>query len=198
MKSSNVFTAPLIPEPAWALPSASGSSNGPAAESGWSPLSVRVQRFSLRSRAGTNSGQASEGTAVSILLAEDNPADAALVRKALEEHGVEGELLVIDDGEMAIEFIQALDADLSAACPGLAIIDLNLPKKPGREVLERMRLSERCRHIPVMILSSSDAERDRADAARLGATRYIRKPSRLEEFLSLGAIFKAALSMPPE
>ena len=135
---------------------------------------------------------------MSILLAEDNPADAALVRKALEEHGVEGELLVIDDGEMAIEFIQALDADLSAACPGLAIIDLNLPKKPGREVLERMRLSQRCRHIPVMILSSSDAERDRADAARLGATRYIRKPSRLEEFLSLGAIFKAALSMPPE
>jgi two-component system response regulator len=117
-----------------------------------------------------------------------------LVRRALEQHGVAGELLVIADGEKAIEFIQALDDDPSAACPVLAIIDLNLPKKSGREVLERMRLSERCPHIPVVILSSSDAERDKADAARLGATRYIRKPSHLEEFLSLGAIFKAALS----
>ena len=54
--------------------------------------------------------------------------------------------------------------------------------------------SARCRHIPVVILSSSDAERDKADAARLGASRYIRKPSRLAEFLSLGAIFKAALT----
>jgi two-component system, chemotaxis family, response regulator Rcp1 len=157
---------------------------------------VKVQRFSLRSRAETNSGPASEGRARSILLAEDNPGDAGLVRKALEEHGVAGEPLVIADGEKAIEFIQALDADPSAACPGLAIIDLNLPKKPGSEVLERMRLSKKCRHIPVVILSSSDAERDRADAARLGATRYLRKPSRLEEFLSLGAIFKAALSEP--
>jgi chemotaxis family two-component system response regulator Rcp1 len=125
---------------------------------------------------------------------EDNPADAGLVRKALEEHGVAGELVVIADGQKAIEFVQSMDADPSIACPALAIIDLNLPRRPGREVLERMRVSERCRHIPVMILSSSNAERDRADAARLGATRYIRKPSRLEEFLSLGEIFKAAMA----
>jgi chemotaxis family two-component system response regulator Rcp1 len=109
-----------------------------------------------------------------------------------------GELLVIADGEMAIDFIRSLDADPGAACPALAIIDLNLPKKPGRELLECMRLSARCRHIPVVILSSSDAERDKADAARLGATRYLRKPSRLAEFLSLGAIFKAVLLVPLE
>jgi len=127
---------------------------------------------------------------------EDNPADAGLIRKALEEHGVEGELLVIADGESAVKFIQALDAQ-DAACPNLAIVDLNLPKKPGREVLERMRLSERCRHIPVVILSSSDAEQDRSDAARFGATHYIRKPSHLDEFLSLGAVFKAALGGAP-
>jgi chemotaxis family two-component system response regulator Rcp1 len=132
---------------------------------------------------------------VSILLAEDNPADAGLVRRALEEHGVEGELIVIADGEKAIEFIKAIDAE-AAPCPDLAIVDLNLPKKPGREVLERMRLSERCRHIPVVILSSSDDERDKADAARFGASRYIRKPSKLDDFLSLGLIFKAALSEP--
>ncbi len=59
-----------------------------------------------------------------------------------------------------------------------------------------MRLSQKCRHIPVVILSSSDAQRDRADAARLGASRYLRKPFRVDEFLSLGAIFKDALTPP--
>jgi chemotaxis family two-component system response regulator Rcp1 len=130
-----------------------------------------------------------------IFLAEDNPADAGLVRRALEKHGVEGDLLVIADGEKAIEFIDALQ-EQATTCPHLAIVDLNLPKKPGREVLERMRMSERCRQIPIIILSSSDAERDKAEAARFGASRYIRKPSRLDDFLALGAIFKAALSLP--
>jgi DNA-binding response OmpR family regulator len=124
---------------------------------------------------------------------EDNPADAGLVRRALEKHGVDGELIVISDGETAIAFIQALDAE-AAPCPDLAIVDLNLPKKPGREVLARMRQSERCRHTPVVILSSSDAERDKADAVRFGASRYIRKPSKLDDFLDLGLIFKAVLS----
>jgi DNA-binding response OmpR family regulator len=132
-----------------------------------------------------------------ILLVEDNPADAGLVRRALEEHGVEGELIVLADGETAIQFIESVDAH-SVDCPDLAIVDLSLPKKPGREVLECMRLSETCRHVPIVILSSSGAERDRADGARFGASRYIRKPSRLEEFLNLGAIFKAALEAPPK
>jgi chemotaxis family two-component system response regulator Rcp1 len=132
---------------------------------------------------------------VSIFLVEDNPADAGLVRRALEEHGVDGELIVIADGETAIAFIQVIDSE-EGPCPDLAIVDLNLPKKPGREVLERMRMSEKCRQIPVVILSSSDADRDRADAARFGASRYIRKPTKLDDFLNLGAIFKAAFSEP--
>jgi CheY-like chemotaxis protein len=141
------------------------------------------------------SGAESDEKPAFIFLAEDNPADAGLVRRALEEYGVEGQLIVIADGEKAIEFIQALE-DEAAPCPDLAIIDLNLPKKPGREVLERIRMSAHCRHIPVVILSSSDAERDRADAVRFGASRYIRKPSKLDDFLSLGAIFNAARSEP--
>jgi CheY-like chemotaxis protein len=124
------------------------------------------------------------------LLVEDNPADSGLVRKALEEHGVTGELNLVNDGEKAIQFIRSLDEAPVAACPDLVIIDLNLPKKSGREVLETMRRSERCRHIPVVILSSSDAQQDKADASRLGASRYLRKPSRLEDFLKLGEIFR--------
>jgi DNA-binding response OmpR family regulator len=133
-----------------------------------------------------------------VLLAEDNPADAGLVRRALELHGVEGELLLLPDGEMAVEFMRALDADPAMELPSLAIIDLNLPKKVGREVLEFMIRSERCRQVPVIVLSSSDAARDRADVVRLGIARYFRKPTRLEEFLALGASFKAAMAPASE
>lgn len=114
------------------------------------------------------------------------------MRKALEYHGIDGELILATDGEIAIAFIDDLDAE-RVACPQLAIIDLNLPRKPGRHVLERMRNSPACGRIPVAILSSSDAEQDRAAATRLGASRYLRKPSRLEEFLNLGVVFKEML-----
>jgi DNA-binding response OmpR family regulator len=120
-----------------------------------------------------------------------------LVQEALEEHGVHGELIVLTDGESAIQFIRSLDAQ-GVECPDLVILDLNLPKKPGREVLECMRQSVTCSLVPVVILSSSDAAVDRAETTRLGASRYIRKPSRLDEFMSLGAIFKAMLGDAPE
>ena len=128
---------------------------------------------------------------MSILLVEDNPADVGLLREALQEHGVEAQLTVVTDGEQAIQLIQDIESQ-RAACPDLFIVDLNLPKRPGREVLERMGLSK-CRHAPVVVLSSSDSPRDKEIAARLGV-RYICKPSRLEEFLSLGAVFKEILS----
>jgi DNA-binding response OmpR family regulator len=105
---------------------------------------------------------------------------------------VEGEIAILSDGEQAIQFITTIDAQ-KLRCPDLVIIDLSLPKKTGREVLEFIRGSVRCREVPVLILSSSDAPQDRDDAARLGATQYICKPSRLDEFLSLGAIFKTVL-----
>ena len=123
---------------------------------------------------------------------EDNPADAGLVREALEDYGVEGELLVLLDGEKAIQFIQNIDSQ-RLTCPDLFIVDLNLPKKPGREVLKCIRLSARCHQSPVVILSSSEAQQDIADAERLGVSRYIRKPLLLEEFIGLGATFKALL-----
>jgi len=110
----------------------------------------------------------------------------------MEEHGISGELILATDGEIAVAFIDDLDAEL-VVCPQLVIIDLNLPRKPGSLVLERMRKSAQCGKIPVAILSSSDAEQDRSDAVRLGASRYLVKPSRLEEFLNLGAIFREML-----
>lgn len=151
-----------------------------------------MQRFSLRSQLEEASDPVSERKVFSILLVEDNPADVTLVREALEEHGVEGELFVATDGEMAMKAIQDIEADLMN-CPDLFIVDLNIPRKPGREVVERMRRSERCKQSPLVILSSSDSARDKEDARRLGVSEYLRKPSRLHEFLSLGAIFKGIL-----
>ena len=115
-----------------------------------------------------------------------------MVRETLEEHGVVGELVVLADGEDAIQFIQALDTRLDG-CPDLAIIDLNLPRASGFDVLSAMRRSMKCNETATVILSSSDVERDRADALRLGASRYLRKPLRLGEFFQLGEIFKAML-----
>jgi chemotaxis family two-component system response regulator Rcp1 len=124
---------------------------------------------------------------------EDSPSDARLVRMALEEHGVEGELTLCTDGEKAFRLIDAVDA-LAVDCPDLFIIDLNVPKRNGREVIERMRSSAVCHAVPVVILSSSDDARDKEDGVRLGVNCYLRKPSRLEEFLSLGAAFRETLN----
>lgn len=194
MNYSNVFTAsPNIPERAWALPFAGGLWSGPAVESGWSPSPAGVRHFTLQSHSKTSSEAASGQNANLILLVEDNPADANLVRKALEEHNIEGELMVAGDGENAIRLIEELDA-LSVDCPDLIIVDLSLPKRSGREVLARLRLSARCSRVPIVILTSSDAKKDQVEAARLGVSQYLRKPSRLEDFLNLGGILKAILA----
>lgn len=151
-----------------------------------------MRRFSLQSRAAKPDHAAWGRTDFSILLIEDNPADVHLVREALEEHGVQGDLTVVTDGETAIRMIESIDSQ-PLTCPDLFIIDLNLPRKPGRVVLECLRRSEKCRQAPVVVLTSSDAQQDRDDALRLGVNRYIRKPSRLGDFISLGAAFKAIL-----
>jgi len=127
---------------------------------------------------------------------EDNPADVRLVRAALEEHGIVGELIVFQDGAKAIQFIGEIESG-SGSCPDLMIVDLNLPKCPGREVLECRDHSGKLRNVPIVVLSSSDAAQDRDDSSRLGASLYLRKPSHLDDFLLLGATFREILGLPP-
>jgi CheY-like chemotaxis protein len=133
------------------------------------------------------------GASFQIVLVEDAEPDVFLVREALESGGVDFSLRVLDDGEKAVEFIDEIDAGETAACPHLLLLDLNLPKKSGAQVLEHMRRSRRWRDVPVVILTSSDSPRDKEQAARLGATRYFRKPSRLAEFMRLGDIVRELL-----
>lgn len=196
MESLSGFTAsPKIPAPAWASPSVSALWNAAADVSGSNPNLELARHFTLRSHA-EDLHEISPGQRVfSILLVEDNQADAGLVREALEEYSVPGELLVIPDGDKAIRFVRALD-EHSAKCPDLVIVDLNLPRQPGSEVLKAMRQSPVCRNATVIILSSSDAQTDVTAAFNLGATKYIRKPLRLDDFLKLGAVFKSILEAP--
>jgi CheY-like chemotaxis protein len=151
-----------------------------------------AQHLALRSRTEENANTTTTSRPVSIVLVEDNPADVVLVREALEENGVLGELVVLSDGEKAIHFIQELEREANP-CPDLFIIDLNLPRKPGREVLEHIRAGGKCKDTEVVILSSSDSQKDRDEATRLGASKYICKPSRLEQFLGLGATFRSMI-----
>jgi CheY-like chemotaxis protein len=134
------------------------------------------------------------GRSSCILLIEDNPVDVLLVQESLEEHGIDCDLLVLTDGERAIAHLDEVDSKGELSCPALIILDLNLPRRNGREVLKRVRGSGKCGNVPVVVLSSSDAQQDKQDAAQLGAQLYIRKPLNLEEFMSIGAKLKMLLA----
>jgi CheY-like chemotaxis protein len=121
-----------------------------------------------------------------ILLAEDNPADVYLLREALdrtEERHIE--LIVARDGEQAMTYVAGKSA-LPASALDLVVLDLNLPKSDGSEILRAIRRDDRMDSVPVVILTTSDSPQDRAEAERLGADRYITKPCDLDAFLSLG------------
>ncbi len=128
-----------------------------------------------------------------VLIAEDNAADVGLIRLALEHYGLGFDVRVVNDGEEAIRFIEGVEADQTAPCPALAVLDLNLPRIGGDEILRRVRTSVKWHRVPVIVMSSSLAMRDREDALRWGASAYFNKPSELESFLELGAVIKDAL-----
>ena len=127
-----------------------------------------------------------------ILLVEDNPADVLLLHEALSDQGLKPELFVAKDGDDAIRLLDQID-DSAIPCPELVILDINLPRVPGFEVLSRIRASPKCAKIPVAVLTSSNAQRDRQEAAQRGATAYLVKPHNLEEFLLIGAELKKIL-----
>jgi CheY-like chemotaxis protein len=140
-----------------------------------------------------NNNQSRQGDRDFLLIAEDNPADVVLIRLALQKYGVLPELYVIQDGEAAVRFIEKVEADDLAACPVLALVDLNLPRVGGDELLRRVRASEKWRNVPVIVMSSSLSTRDRTDALQRGAAAFFSKPSDLEQFLMLGALVKATI-----
>ncbi len=129
-----------------------------------------------------------------ILLVEDNRADVFLVEEAIKAHGVPAEIHSVEDGAEAVAVIERAESDPDAFFPGIVVLDLNLPKKSGAEVLRLMRQSPRFKTLPVIVLTSSDSIRDRTEVARLGANRYFRKPATYDEFLKVGAVLNEMLA----
>jgi two-component system, chemotaxis family, response regulator Rcp1 len=125
-----------------------------------------------------------------ILLAEDNPGDVRLFREALDSLTLSFELIVAEDGEKAI----ALVKNKSGAPPlDLIVLDVNLPRHKGDEVLRQVRAEPALGNIPVIVMTSSEAPADKATATWLGADLYIRKPSDLEELLEVAKVIEKVL-----
>ena len=118
-----------------------------------------------------------------ILLVEDNPDDVALTMRALKSHNITNDVIVAPDGVQAIDFLFGTkDHPAPADLPAVVLLDLKLPKINGMEVLQRIRSEERTRLLPVVILTSSDEERDVIEGYKLGANSYVRKPVDFVEF----------------
>jgi len=128
-----------------------------------------------------------------ILLVEDNSADVYLFRKALENAGLNFELMVLEDGASAIGFVRGDEKYGESPVPDLAVLDLSLPKNDGVQVLEAIRASHRFAHIPVVVTSSSPVPPARLKQEHLQVARYIMKPPDLEEFLRIGSALKEVL-----
>ena len=127
-----------------------------------------------------------------VLLVEDNPADTYIVRQSLNEHLQDFDIWIVEDGDKAFRLIEEIDSNGAIPCPDILLLDLNLPKRSGHEVLKRVRNS-RCGDIPIVIVTSSDSPADRLEAAKLGATAYFRKPADLDEFMKVGEVVRRVL-----
>ena len=134
-----------------------------------------------------------ESPMAQILVIEDNPADVELLRWALDAAGVKCELTVIEDGGEALAFVRQRGPYQNTQKPDLTILDLNLPKYDGIEILEAIRASEYFADVPVAVLSSSSSPRDRARMEAFSIGRYITKPPDLDEYLQIGSVVKELL-----
>jgi CheY-like chemotaxis protein len=133
---------------------------------------------------------------IHVLVAEDNRGDVLLIRHALSAHEIPYQLHVVEDGAKAIDLVARMGKPGEAPCPDILLLDLNLPKIDGPEVLQHFRRHPECASTPVIVISSSDALRDREKVSALGVARYFRKPTELKAFMQLGMIVKEVLAAP--
>jgi chemotaxis family two-component system response regulator Rcp1 len=122
---------------------------------------------------------------IEILLVEDNPGDVRLTKEALKDAKVRNNLHVAMDGVDALAFLRKQGKYKAAVRPDLILLDLNLPRKNGREVLEEVKQDSALQHIPIVILTTSQAEQDVLESYRLRANAYVTKPVDLDQFLKV-------------
>jgi CheY-like chemotaxis protein len=164
---------------------ASGSGSGPS----WTP-----------DEPGTEDSVS--GKPIEILYVEDNPADVRLTVEALKEHKVRNRLTVVPDGEQAMQFLHRAGRYAHATRPDLILLDLNLPRMDGREVLGEVKADPDLRRIPVVVITSSQAEQDIVRTYDLHANCYVTKPVDLSRFLdvvkSIEGFWLSVVTLPPK
>ena len=146
--------------------------------------------------------QTEHSNTVDILLVEDNPGDVRLTREAFEEGHISNELHVVRDGEKALDFLYQRGEYEDAPRPHLVLLDLNLPRVGGLEVLEDIRADPDLNKIPVIVLTSSDAEEDIVKSYELQSNAYLTKPIDPDDFVALVRTFEnfwfELVKLPPK
>lgn len=139
---------------------------------------------------------------VEVLLVEDNPGDAQLTKIALEESKISVNLNVVEDGVEAMAFLRKQEKYINMPQPDIILLDLNLPKKDGREVLAEIKADQLLKRIPVVVLTTSEAEEDIIKAYNLAANCYISKPVDFDQFVkivqSIEDFWFTIVKLPPE
>jgi len=138
---------------------------------------------------------------IDVLLVEDDPGDVLLIKEAFADNKVRNRLHVVSDGVEAIEFLRKLEGHADAPTPDLVLLDLNLPRKDGREVLAEVKADEDLRQIPIVVLTTSKAEEDVLRSYKLHANAYVTKPVDFDRFIEvvrqIDEFFVTVVKLPP-
>jgi len=139
---------------------------------------------------------------IEILLVEDSPGDVRLTQEVLKEGKVTNNLTVVKNGEDALHYLAQSNGYHNVAKPDLILLDLNLPKKDGREVLKQIKTNDRLRTIPVVVLTTSKDSEDVAQVYDLNANCYVVKPLNLEQFVqvieSIDTFWLSVVTLPQQ
>jgi CheY-like chemotaxis protein len=139
---------------------------------------------------------------IEVLLIEDDPGDVLMTREAFEEHKVRNRLTVLTDGAQALEYLHRQGEYADADRPDLILLDLNLPKRDGREVLAEIKKDEELGQIPVVVLTTSSSDEDILGSYRLHANAYVTKPVDFDRFIAvvrqIDDFFVSVVKLPPK
>ena len=138
---------------------------------------------------------------IEVLLVEDDPGDVLMTQEAFAEHKVKNNLSVVTDGVEALAFLRKEGKYADASTPDLILLDLNLPRRDGREVLREVKADPDLRHIPVIVMTTSQADEDILRSYQLHANAYVTKPVDFERFISvvrqIDEFFVSVVKLPP-
>ncbi len=142
-----------------------------------------------------------DSRAIDVLLIEDDPGDIVITREAFKNHKIRNTLRVARDGQEGLDYLYQRGAHQGAPRPDLILLDLNLPKYDGHQLLEKIKSDPEMRHIPVIVLTTSAAEEDILRSYRLHANAYVTKPVGFEQFMhvirEIDEFFVQVVRLPP-